>query len=379
MITKEIVEYNAGRNPDLIKLKYMAMKESPFRFFRGTAHLFYKDIKGNKLLKAPLSYICGDAHLENFGSFKGDNRLAYFDMNDFDEAFLGPVIIDVIRLATSIFLAKESALFSTTQIKELVRHFLESYQSTLSKGLIRYVERETAEGLIKDLLQTVGKRKFKDLLKERTKGDKLKPHDKLLLIKDGEAKLQLISSLQKVFRDHKILDAGIRFIGTGSIGIERYLLFVEGKSSNKKYLLDMKETLKPSALKYLKIPQPAFDNPSERLIKIQTIVQSASPAYLKAVNFRNKYFVLKDLQPMEDRIDLLNINKYSDLEILVRDLGNILAWGSLRSSGRMGSATADELMQYSTHLPIKEILDYSYKYSQKTVEYFKLWKEYKPE
>src|SRR5580693_5096954 len=98
MIIEEILEFNKGRNPELVKLKYLAMKESPFRFFRGTAHLFYKDIKGSKLLDAPLAFICGDAHLENFGSFKGDNRLAYFDMNDFDEAFLGPVTIDIIRL-----------------------------------------------------------------------------------------------------------------------------------------------------------------------------------------------------------------------------------------------------------------------------------------
>jgi hypothetical protein len=29
-------------------------------------------------------------HIENFGSYKGDNRLVYFDIGDFDESLLGP-------------------------------------------------------------------------------------------------------------------------------------------------------------------------------------------------------------------------------------------------------------------------------------------------
>jgi uncharacterized protein (DUF2252 family) len=243
--------------------------------------------------------------------------------------------------------------------------------------LIRAGERETAAGLKKALLEKVGKRKIKDLLKERTKGAKLRPFLKLNLIKEGKGKSKLIASLQKVLKDYVIVDAGIRFIGTGSIGIDRYLLLVKEKSSDKKYLLDMKETLKPSALKYLKIKQPVFNNTAERLIKIQTMVQSASPAYLKVVNFNDKFFVLKELQPMEDRINLLGIKSYKDMEILVRDLGSILAWGSLRSSGRLGSANADELIKYSDDLPIKEIIEYSYNYSLKTIEYYKQWKDYK--
>jgi uncharacterized protein (DUF2252 family) len=241
------------------------------------------------------------------------------------------------------------------------------------------VERETAEGLIKELLQIVGKRKIKVLLKIRTKGDKLRPFMKLNLIQEGKEKSRLIAGLQKVLKDYEILDAGIRYIGTGSIGIDRYLLFVKGKESDKKYLLDMKEALIPSAYKYLKIKQPVFDNTSERLIKIQSIVQSASPAYLKAIKYNDKFFVLKELQPTEDRINLLAIKNFNDMEILVRNLGSILAWGSLRSSGRMGSANADELIKYSKTLPVGDIIEYAYKYSEKIIEYYNLWKEYKPE
>ena len=105
-IVKRIKKFNKDREPELLKLKYEALTESPFRFFRGTCHLFYDDLPQKSFIfNSPKAWICGDLHLENFGSFKGDNRLAYFDMNDFDESLLAPCLMDVVRLCTSIFLS----------------------------------------------------------------------------------------------------------------------------------------------------------------------------------------------------------------------------------------------------------------------------------
>ncbi len=78
----------------MVQIKYKLMTENMFRFFRGTCHLFYEDLsKTNTIPPAPLTWICGDLHLENFGSYKGDNRLVYFDLNDFDESILAPGIM----------------------------------------------------------------------------------------------------------------------------------------------------------------------------------------------------------------------------------------------------------------------------------------------
>ncbi|RCJ32561.1 hypothetical protein A6769_27935 [Nostoc punctiforme NIES-2108] len=72
--------FNLGRNPKLLELKYKAMRSDVFTFYRGTCHLFYEDFPKDLLLNAaPPVWICGDLHLENFGSYKGDNRLVYFD------------------------------------------------------------------------------------------------------------------------------------------------------------------------------------------------------------------------------------------------------------------------------------------------------------
>jgi uncharacterized protein (DUF2252 family) len=101
LITR-IKKYNQHRDHNFLALKYLAMYQDEYRFFRATAHLFFEDIPSNSFLhKAPAVWICGDLHLENFGSYKGDNRVAYFNINDFDESVLASPLLDIARFLTS--------------------------------------------------------------------------------------------------------------------------------------------------------------------------------------------------------------------------------------------------------------------------------------
>ena len=107
-VAERIRRFNAGRDPERLRLKYKAMHKDPFAFLRGTCHLFYEDWPARSPLNdAPLAWICGDLHLENFGTFKGDNGLEYFDLNDFDEAILAPCTWDITRLVTDKIVAAD--------------------------------------------------------------------------------------------------------------------------------------------------------------------------------------------------------------------------------------------------------------------------------
>src|SRR5476649_2614882 len=108
-ISQRIIDFNKPLLPHMVRLKYEAMIENAFRFYRGTCHIFYEDLSliEKKFPKSPLAWICGDLHIENYGSYKGDNRLVYFDLNDFDEALLAPCIWELARMCTSIFIAFE--------------------------------------------------------------------------------------------------------------------------------------------------------------------------------------------------------------------------------------------------------------------------------
>ncbi len=102
-------EYNLALVPDMLQIKYKLMTENMFRFYRGTCHIFYEDLaKANNMPPSPLAWICGDLHLENFGSYKATNRLVHFDLNDFDEAILAPAAWEVVRMVTSILIAFDS-------------------------------------------------------------------------------------------------------------------------------------------------------------------------------------------------------------------------------------------------------------------------------
>ncbi|HEY5086688.1 MAG TPA: DUF2252 family protein, partial [Gemmatimonadaceae bacterium] len=91
---ESILAANRRSDPELRMRKYAAMRQTPFSFMRGTCQLFYSSLpKVVTLSGAPPAWLCGDMHVENFGTYKGDNRLTYFDVTDFDESALGPLTL----------------------------------------------------------------------------------------------------------------------------------------------------------------------------------------------------------------------------------------------------------------------------------------------
>ena len=104
----------------------------------------------------------------------------------------------------------------------------------------------------------------------------------------------------------------------------------------------------PSVLvPYVKARQPAWKSEAERVVSIQRHVQAVSQAFLHDVEMNGKPFVLRGLQPSEDRLDLANAKgKQAKLQPVVEAMGKIVAWGQLRSSGWQGSANAGELIAF---------------------------------
>lgn len=60
--------FNRQRDPNILPQKYAKLRKNAFSFFRGTCHLFYRDLPVNLITDSvPIVWICGDLHLENFG------------------------------------------------------------------------------------------------------------------------------------------------------------------------------------------------------------------------------------------------------------------------------------------------------------------------
>ncbi len=385
-LTQRILRFNRGRHPQLLRLKYDKMRANAFLFLRGTCHLFFEDWPQQSVLNdASRVWICGDLHLENFGSYKGDNRLVYFDMNDFDEAALAPCTWDLARLMVSTLVGAESLGFKEATAVSLCESYLAAYVRALATGRARYVEQETARGLVKDLLVRLMARGRKDFLNERTKvvaGRRVfrTDHPRLLaagalerdhvkaLFKDWAAQ-QTDKLAQPVF--YKLHDIVRRIAGTGSLGVERYILLVEGKGGpNNNYLLDLKEA-RPSALQplltHLKLPQPRWANQAARVAECEQRVQSTPPALLAAINYHGKSYILRELQPTLDRVSLISCKgNLAQLQPVLETMGETTAWGQLRSGGRQGSAIADELIAFAQKPKWQRgLLEYVKSYSQR--------------
>ncbi len=357
-LIKSIKEFNSGRNPQLLNIKYKLMRDDIFHFYRATCHLFAEDNYAQIIINdAPLTWICGDLHLENFGSYKGNDRVVYFDMNDFDEAILAPFLWDVSRFLCSIIVAHKSLFIKKEEAMILADLVLKRYIKTISIAHIGMVEAETSTGLIHDMLDELKSRKRKEFIDKRTErvSGKLKlkiDGIKTLLINEDEKMLlkNVINTWGQSKSDkdfYEVKDIAIRIAGTSSLGVERYVILVEGKGKDNHYLLDMKLAMPSSLLKFTKAKQPQWSNDAERVIEIQKRMQAVSPALLDTIKWNEKYFVLKELQPTEDKLDLsLMKGKVEKLQASLKSFADIIAWNQLRSANQQGSAGINELTDF---------------------------------
>jgi uncharacterized protein (DUF2252 family) len=138
-VVNELYSYNhpfALQLPRELATKMEKIHDSPFAFFRGTAHIFYRDMKTLPASNcAPyatrFTRLQGDMHLQNMGAIRDSAGNDTFDITDFDEGYIGPYVWDVRRIAVSILLAAEENGLSASDGQSLVRTFVDSYLSKL--------------------------------------------------------------------------------------------------------------------------------------------------------------------------------------------------------------------------------------------------------
>jgi uncharacterized protein (DUF2252 family) len=359
-VALQIHQFNAGRDPERLAIKYQKMRRDAFGFMRGTCHLFYERAPKSGLFKStPLVWACGDLHLENFGSYKGDNRLVYFDLNDFDESALAPASWDLVRMLASILVGAGSLSIKADDARHLCSGFLNAYFSAFGEGKAYWVEHRTAQGMVKDLLDGLDKRQRGDHLNARThlKGKTrwLDVDGKKTLPASAEDRARVMAFMEGFAQTqnepdfYQPLDVARRVAGTGSLGLARFVILIHGKGSpDGHYLLDLKEARPSALIPWLKSPQPAWPSEAHRTVALTQRVQAVPMAFLHAVMLDGAPHVLRGLQPSEDRISL-NGERHTPAQMasVITTMGQLVAWGQLRSAGRQGSATADELIDFA--------------------------------
>jgi uncharacterized protein (DUF2252 family) len=234
------------------------------------------------------------------------------------------------------------------------------------------VERETARGLVRELLDGLRDRARPAFLDSRTavkRGRRVLRVDGKKALPASDTQRATITEFMRKFAKgqpdpefYTVLDVARRIAGTGSLGVDRYAILVRGKGSpDGNYLLDLKQALPSSLLPRLKLAQPRWKTQAHRVVDLQRREQAVSSAFLQPVLVGESPYVLRALQPSEDRVTLTRSGRtLGELEQVIVAMGHIVAWAQLRGAGREGSAIADELIEFAQRKKWKvQLLDAS--------------------
>ncbi|QKG55808.1 DUF2252 family protein [Hymenobacter sp. BRD128] len=348
--------HDAGRVPALLPIRYHRMRVEALAFFRGSAPLYYTRFgAAPALADGPVGWLCGDAHIENFGSYRGDNGLVYFDLNDFDEAALGPLRWDVGRLLVSVRLAAARLGLPAAAQQAQAELLLRAYAAALAAGKAYLLERATARGVVRQLLKAVQQRRQRELLASRTSrrnGWHFRAHKVAALrpLPPAEhlAVLRAVENwrlAQAVPPCGPLLDVAGRIAGVGSLGVPRYALLARSCHPGKlPRLLDLKLALPAAPAPFSPVPQPAWPTEAARVVAAQGYLQAVCPALLQDLELGGRPFVLRALQPVADKLNFDSLPADSaGFEQALADFGHLLAWAHLRAAGHRGSAGPDAL------------------------------------
>jgi uncharacterized protein (DUF2252 family) len=265
--------------PELRRAKDDELAGSAFQFFRGTAYLFHRDLASQKLIEASrfnnpgtATWVQGDVHALNFGSFDDDQGNVIYDLNDFDEAWVASYLRDVWRAAVSIALVSRSAHLSKEDADAAVNAFAGSYLDTLESFRGNDHEKQAeitvaeAQPPLKEFLGQLGHdsgKSRKAMLDKWTKVDNKVPFlkNKKNLEPAKEDEKQALTAAIAVYKDKlssglkgnagyfTVVDAARRInAGTGSLGTPRFYVLIQGPSPSLEddRILDVKQQGMPS-------------------------------------------------------------------------------------------------------------------------------------
>ena len=338
------------------------MRASPFAFLRATCHLFYARARQRSLLPAAhAGWISGDLHLENFGSFRGANGLACFDVNDFDEAALAPGTWDMLRLATSILVWARTRHRLVGERRALAKISINAFADALMSGKPEALERTTAAEPVRTLLRQVERRSAQARLNrriERRGGTgpvclRLDPFHALPAplqersrVTRGIDQFAARSANPESFR---VLDVARRVAGLGSLGLPRWLVLVEGNGSpNGCWLLDIKAARCSSAAAAAGTRQPRWPSDAARVAEVQRWLQAEPPALLSNIALGREQYIIRELQPESDRLRLDHLDREpSEVSEALQAMGRLAAFGLLRGAGRGRAASVTEWVDFA--------------------------------
>jgi uncharacterized protein (DUF2252 family) len=356
---KLLQQASQGRVPHLLKLKYELMSQSPFGYFRGAAPVMAADL--SVLPSTGIrTQICGDAHVRNLGAFAAPDGRLVFDINDFDETIVAPFEWDLKRMAASLVLAGRESGHKDSAAREAVQQCIGRYaeqMKSLAKvgfldmarfqvhrlGTVQPIhdallkaERATPQHTLAQLTEPArghsdGARRFKEIKPNLTRVTGRVADTVLMSLRLYRQMLE--PQRQHLLSRYRPIDVAFKVVGTGSVGLRDYCIYLEGNGPEDPLFLQIKEEAPSVYAPYLPDARPAHHN-GQRAVEGQRAMQVQSDPFLGWTQVQGRDFLVRQLNDHKGSIDLEDLAG-TGLEAFAHVCGELLARGHARGSDPM--------------------------------------------
>ena len=339
---------------DAFRTKFRKMAADPFAFYRGSACLFYADMATTEDRwcdeRTSRVWIHGDLHAENFGTYMDSTGRIVFDVNDFDEAYLGHVSWDLRRFAASFALMSWRKAFSDDVIAELVGVYLHAWLDQVeafarsdadrdfaltvhnTEGAVHELIRETATRTRQGLLDRMTvvedhERHFADRARNRRLDD-AERDEVLQALERYKATLPPRPWRREVAYDVKDL-IGTGGFGIGSAGLPAYNVLLEGydEALENDVVLSIKQGNVPAPSRIVDDPEirEYFDHEGHRTATSQRALQSHASQFLGYTDIGGTGFLVAELSPYEQDLDWEDLTEPDEIRPVMEQLGRATA------------------------------------------------------
>jgi uncharacterized protein (DUF2252 family) len=374
----ELIEADARA----FRRKFRKMAASPFAFYRGSAPLFYADVVR---LEDPWAdertsrvWIQGDLHAENFGTYMDSAGILVFDVNDFDEAYVGHFTWDLRRMAASLALLGFAKALSDEAIERMIACYARAYVEQVRAFATGGHDREyrltldNTDGVLHEVLLRARLETRVALLEATTTVEAAERHfssgSGVRRLQDGEraeveqAFAAYLETIPEVKRQHSVSYAvkdvvGRAGFGIGSAGLPAYSLLVEGRTQalENDVVLSMKQgnVAAPSRVVSDREIERYFEHQGHRTAVSQRALQAHADPWLGWCELDGVGQVVKEVSPYEADIDWDQVSDLDEVFPLLEYLGQATA--KVHCVSDAGSEQA--LVDFQTEEAIMTVVD----------------------
>jgi uncharacterized protein (DUF2252 family) len=341
-------------DPAAFRTKFRKMAADPFAFYRGSACLFYADVAEYDDPwadeRTSRVWIQGDLHAENFGTYMDGDGVLIFDVNDFDEAYVGHFTWDVTRFAASLALLGWRKAISDDDITVLVQRYVRAYLDQVRWFVDQADDRSfslrlaTTDGVVHQVLQLARLRTRVALLDGITETEgfdrRLRDVPGLRRLDDGE-RTAVVDAVEryietippsKRFRGvtYTVKDvAGRSGFGIGSAGLPAYTVLIEGynQALDNDVVLSMKQgnVAAPSRVVTDPAIAAAFQHHGHRTVLSHRALQAHADPLLGWTDLDGVGFVVSEVSPYQADLDWSELTEPSEIGPVVDYLGRATA------------------------------------------------------